>query len=65
MENNLYPPAPAGVDPADISPAFRKQVGVVITSIVLFAFGYLHERRSAPLGARLFISSAHFLIYIW
>ncbi|HVV04479.1 MAG TPA: M48 family metallopeptidase [Puia sp.] len=41
MENNLYPPAPAGVDPVDVSPAFRKQVGVVITSIVLFALVYL------------------------
>ncbi|HEY8972548.1 MAG TPA: M48 family metalloprotease, partial [Puia sp.] len=41
MENNLYPPAPAGVDPVDISPAFRKQVGAVITSIILFAFVYL------------------------
>jgi len=43
MENNLYPPAPAGVDPEvlDISPAFRKQVGIVITSIILFALVYL------------------------
>jgi len=43
MENNLYPPAPVHVDPGvlDISPAFRKQVGVVITSIILFAIVYL------------------------
>jgi Zn-dependent protease with chaperone function len=43
MENNLYPPAPSGVDQEalSISPAFRKQVGVVITSIVLFAIVYL------------------------
>jgi len=43
MENNLYPPPPANVDPGvlDISPAFRKQVGVVITSIILFIIVYL------------------------
>ncbi|MBN8850699.1 MAG: hypothetical protein BGO55_30650 [Sphingobacteriales bacterium 50-39] len=43
MENNLYPPSPTNVDPGvlDISPAFRKQVGTVITSIVLFAIVYL------------------------
>lgn len=43
MENNLYPPAPIHVDPEvlNISPAFRKQVGSVITSIILFAIVYL------------------------
>jgi len=43
MDNSLYPPTPTGVPPEKlaVSPAFRKQVSAVITSITLFAIVYL------------------------
>ncbi|MBS1663996.1 MAG: M48 family metalloprotease [Bacteroidetes bacterium] len=43
MDNNLYPPAPAGSIPEKlvISPAFRKQVSSVAGSIFLFLLVYL------------------------